>query len=220
MLQALRRFLGLTTVLCLLALPALGEEGSTGLNTAPLTESGFAVFPDDNGVDMVYRSPSQPFLGETDVGEAAAFADIVDLANEGAVCIRFTLSVTCEHALPASAVLLTVGKTDWRFPVRATVNEYDATYYNDVIFCLTDESFSLLTDLAKSDAVAFTLVQAKLTGESMVDTPLCVGTLTLPDGELSALSALYKQCGGLEQDFTFARDAWPFETGRKGSFLP
>ena len=104
------------------------------------------VYTAANGVDTVIRPLDQPFMGETALedGELIAYLDYIDLPNEGAVFLRLTFSLLTPEMLGADTLRVTVGKTDYVFPVTAEISEYDTIYYEDYAVCLTEASLPMV----------------------------------------------------------------------------
>ena len=109
----------LTALLLALMMPlsALAEADGMALRQ---TENCM-VYTAEGGVDTVIRPLDQPFMGEMALedGELIAYLDYIDLPNEGAIFLRLSFSLLTPEMLGADTLRLTVGKTDYVFPVTA-----------------------------------------------------------------------------------------------------
>lgn len=189
----MRKLLALLCCVLLLPLAALAEEGDDPFDFSLLSAYDMFVYNDQNGVDIVYRFPDQPFEVQVDREdcEAMAYLDFVALAQEGYVAPRLVIGTElADETFGATELTLTVGKETWRFSVWPDVSEYDGMYYEDYNAPLTRETFDLMKALAKNKAgtVAFTLNQD--------DTMLLSGTIALPAETAAALRQLFLDCGG------------------------
>ena len=198
----MRNLLALTLALlvCLCpALPARAEVDTDALEALP----GMAVYLDDRGIDTVIRPMDQPFEGtaDEDGASACAFIDFVEMAEEDAVFMRFTISVESQEELAAGQMVLHVGKRDWVFTVRPIITEYDMVYQEDYAVCLTDESLPMIKDIARSKTSRYAFV---LQGDRSL-----TGEVVLSGKAVSSLYDSYVRAGGAKQDLSFYRDLWP-----------
>ncbi len=185
-----RRGLALLAALCLLALPALAEVDTAVLDA----DTGLAAYPDDNGVDLIWRPLDQPFQGTAEEGTAVAFLDFAELANEGVVALRFVLTLQLDEALYADTLALRAGKKSWTFAVRPVTTEYDAVYQEDYTVPLGPAGLEMVQALAKNTGgtVSFTLEGGRTVS----------GTLAIPADRAAAVWKLYKAIGGPKQDLS------------------
>ena len=185
-------------------------------------EEGFTSFT-MNGVDTIIRPGDQPFMGEIDAedGTLIAFLDFVDMPNEGAVFMRLTISTELPYMLGADTMTLTVGQKDYVFTLTPEINEYDTVYYEDYAACLHTDSLPILEDIIKLGAKAkdvaalhekYSLddkpVRVTLSGEGMDDMH---GSVVIPAKNVQNLLNLYKEAGGLKQDFDRYTELWPVD---------
>ena len=203
--MSIRRMAALLLAL-LLPAAALAEADGMALRQ---TESCM-VYTAANGVDTVIRPLDQPFMGETTLedGELIAYLDYIDLPNEGAIFLRLTLSLMTPDMLSADTLRLTVGKTDYVFPVTAEVSEYDTIYYEDYALCLTEASLPLLDAIIRLKGAP---VVVALEQEEAV---LAAGEVVFPAEQVKAVLARYEEIGGLTQELGRFDTVWPVEISR------
>lgn len=197
-----------TALLLALMLPlsALAEADGMALRR---TENCM-VYTAANGVDTVIRPLDQPFMGETALedGELIAYLDYIDLPNEGAVFLRLTFSLLTPEMLGADTLRVTVGKTDYVFPVTPEISEYDAVYYEDYAVCLTEASLPMVDAIIrqKGAPVGVSLEQE---GREPV-----TGEMTFPAEQVQAVLDRYEEVGGLKQELGRFDTVWPVEISR------
>lgn len=192
--------LSLLLLICLL--PAAAEDGEQVFDLSALEEDeNYYSYGDDNGIDTVWRSQSMPWSGFCGEGSADLFLDYVELANEGAVALRLSVSVVLDDMLAADEMTLTVDGKQWRFAVHTVCNEYDQVFMEDYGVCLAGESLGLLDALSGNGlhTVSFTL-----TGERTV-----TGTVNVPGEEACALRNKWVFLGGPRQDLSRVEARWP-----------
>ena len=191
----------LMAALCLAVLPSLAEEHE-GFRLSGLEEDeSLMIYLDDNGIDTVYRSMNQPFIGETDEGIVCAFLDYVELANENdLVAIRFTLALTMDDALYADKLTVRLGDRAWTWSVTTRGTEYDANYQEDYSVILVGEGFSFLEALASAggEPLTFTLLGYRTV----------TGSVTVDTAEAKAILTRYTELGGMEQDVSAFAEKW------------
>ena len=190
--------------LLILALLLLSGTALAELDTRALEElPDMAVFPTDNGVDIVVRPLNQPFFGTCEDEEitVCAYIDYLEHADSGLVFLRLTVATTADHEIWAEELIVTVDKEQYAFPVHSRVDEYDQIFMEDYTVCLTDVSLPLLKALARSrkDTHPFTLQ-----GSSTV-----AGTLTIPGDAAAALYDAYVNLMGNRQNLEMYREMWP-----------
>lgn len=194
-------------LLCLLLSPfALAEE----FDQAALEQlKGCDVYMDVNQVDTVVRPQSQPYEGAIDLedGELMVFLDFIQKPDENATFLRLTLSLTSYEFLAATEMTITVDDKEYTFNVFPEVWEYDLTYYEDYITCMTDESLPMIKAMAKSRKNVF---DVRLAGEKVVQ-----GTIVLPLDEIADLYDAYIDFGGAKQDLAWYRELWPVQVTKK-----
>lgn len=194
------KLLAVLLALCLAGVPAGAEE----FQTARLEEmEGFSTYTEANHVDVVVRSGDQPYAGQVELadGEMAVFLDFIQKADEGMTLLRLTLSLTSYDYVAASELTITVGQTDYTFPLFPEVTEYDMTYFEDYVICLTDESLPMVKAMARSKENIFPF---RLTGVREVE-----GSITLPLDRVADLYDTYVDLGGLRQRLDLCREQWP-----------
>ncbi|MGN0970662.1 MAG: hypothetical protein ACI4OY_01825 [Aristaeellaceae bacterium] len=201
----IRRMAALLLAL-LLPAAALGEADGMALRQ---TENCM-VFTAANGVDTVIRPLDQPFMGETALedGELIAYLDYVDMPNEGAIFLRLTFSLMAPDLLSADTLRLTVGKTDYVFPVMAEISEYDTIYYEDYALCLTEASLPIIDAIIrlKGAPVAVALEREEET--------LAAGEVAFPAAQVKAVLERYEAIGGLTQELGRFDTVWPVDIGQ------
>lgn len=188
-------------LVCLLLLTgaAAAEFDQAGLESM----ENCRVYMDMNGVDTIVRPMDQPYPGETELedSELLVYLDYVQMPNEDATFLRLTLALkSCEY-LAANEMTVTVGKTDYVFSVFPQVWEYDMTYFEDYIVCMTDESLPMIKAMARSREETFPI---RLAGKKEV-----AGSITLDLDRVAELYDAYIGFGGAEQDLAFCRELWP-----------
>ena len=168
------------------------------------------VYTAANGVDTVIRPLDQPFMGETALedGELIAYLDYIDLPNEGAVFLRLTFSLLTPEMLGADTLRLSVGKTDYVFPVTPEISEYDTIYYEDYAVCLTEASLPVVEAIIRQKGAP---VGVSLEQEGR--TPV-TGEVVFPAEQVQTVLDRYKEVGGLTQELGRFDTAWPVEISR------
>lgn len=201
--KALRALLVLTAVLFLV--PALAEDGAIPFDLEALeNDASLAVFEDANGVDIVYRDVSQPWIGQCDDGaEALVFLDYVELANEDAIALRLSVTLVLEDMLTADTLTLSVGGQQWRFAVRAAGSEYDQVFMEDYCVCLAGESLSILQALGQKSSQT---LRFELSGNGTVS-----GSVEIPGQRIREIYAHWVSLGGTSQDLTKVEKRWPLQ---------
>lgn len=168
------------------------------------------VYTAANGVDTVIRPLDQPFMGETALedGELIAYLDYIDLPNEGAVFLRLTFSLLTPEMLGADTLRVTVGKTDYVFPVTPEISEYDTIYYEDYAVCLTEASLPMVDAIIrhKGAPVGVSLEQE---GREPV-----TGEVVFPAEQVQAVLDRYEEVGGLKQELGRFDTVWPVDISR------
>ena len=195
----MKRCILLTLALLLCMGAAFAEVDTRALEELP----DMAVFPADNGVDLVVRPLNQPFFGTCDDGDISvcAYIDYLEHADSGLVFLRLTVATTADHEIWADELTIVVDREQYTFPVHSRVDEYDQIFMEDYTVCLTDLSLPLLKAMARSrkDTHAFTL-----TGSSTL-----TGTLTIPGDAAAALYDAYVDLKGNKQNLEMYREIWP-----------
>ena len=168
------------------------------------------VYTAANGVDTVIRPLDQPFMGETALedGELIAYLDYIDLPNEGAVFLRLTFSLLTPEMLGADTLRVTVGKTDYVFPVTAEISEYDTIYYEDYAVCLTEASLPMVEAIIRLKGAP---VGVSLEQEGWASV---TGRVTFPAEQVQAVLDRYEEIGGLTQELGRFDTVWPVEISR------
>lgn len=192
----------LTWLLCLmlLAAPALAEE----FDQAALEQKeNCHIYMEANHVDTVVRPLSQPYEGQVELEdtELSAFLDYIHMPGEDTTFLRLTLSLTSYDFVAANEMTITVGGKNYVFLVFPQVTEYDMTYYEDYIVCMTDESLPMIKAMARSKKDTFPI---KLAGAQEV-----FGSITLPLDEVAQIYDTYIDLGGAQQHLDACRDTWP-----------
>lgn len=168
------------------------------------------VYTAANGVDTVIRPLDQPFMGETALedGELIAYLDYIDLPNEGAVFLRLTFSLLTPEMLGADTLRVTVGKTDYVFPVTPEISEYDTIYYEDYSLCLTEASLPIIDAIIwqKGAPVGVSLEQE---GWEPV-----TGEVVFPEEQVQTVLDRYEEVGGLKQELGRFDMVWPVDISR------
>ncbi len=189
----MKRLLCCALILALLGLcPALAEEGVFDLG-ALYDDETLYVYLDDNRIDTVYRPMDQPYPGELSEGGLVTFLDYVDLAEAGAVVLRFALAVQTESLLNAGSVTLSCGGAVVQRELNPTCTEYDGVYMEDYYIPLSGEDFALIRALLAGDGVLSVTLQSDRT---------ITGTVRIPTDSLRTVWETYQACGGLTQDFS------------------
>lgn len=167
------------------------------------------VYLDVNQVDTIVRPRSQPYGGtaEMEDAELSVYLDFIQMPNENATLMRLTLSLISYEFVAANEMIITVGGKDYAFSVFPEVWEYDLTYYEDYITCMTDESLPMIKAMARSKTDTFPVV---LAGEKQVQ-----GSITLPLDEIAALYDAYISFGGAKQDLAWYHDLWPVRVTKR-----
>lgn len=194
------KYLAWLMCLMLLCTPALAEE----FDQAALEQmESCYVYMEANHVDTVVRPLSQPYKGQADLEDAelAAFLDFIHMPGEDTTFLRLTLSLTSYDFVAASEMTITAGGKDYVFLVFPQVTEYDMTYYEDYIVCMTDESLPMIKAMARSKEATFPI---KLAGAREI-----IGSITLPLDEVAQLYDTYIDLGGPQQHLDACRDTWP-----------
>lgn len=203
----MRRLLAMLLLLMtLLPLTAFGET-SFDMERLLAVED-LNVFVDDNGTDTVYRFPDPTLSAVCDDPDTEVFAllDLIDLAQEGLIAPRLTLSCTSFAPLNAQELCLDFAGKRWRFPVLPATYEYDAVYYEDYGICFSKDALPLLKAMARAGSaeIPFSL---ETEGE-----PCLTGVLTLPDDHpLAERYQLFLDCRGAKQPLDTLSRRWPVE---------
>ena len=166
-----------------------------------------AVMAEAGGVDTVIRPLDQPFMGETALedGELIAYLDYIDLPNEGAVFLRLTFSLVTPEMLGADTLRLTVGGTDYVFPVAAAMDEYDTMFFEDYALCLTEASLPLLDAIIRLKGAPVAVAFEQEGWEPVT------GQVAFPAEQVQAVLDRYEEVGGLTQDLKRYDTLWPVE---------
>ncbi len=175
------------------------------VNTAMLesTENA-AVFSDDNGVNTVIRPEGQPYFGEIQQENTmlCTYVDYVEMPDmDDTVFIRLSLALETWEPIAADRIGIRVGKENYIFDVSARNSEYDMTYYEDYVFCLTDKSLPMLKTMAsgKTDVWDLTFYGAKQV----------FGSLHLDHTAMKKIYNRYVDAKGNKQGLESFRDIWP-----------
>lgn len=158
-----------------------------------------------NGVDTIIRMNNQPYIGTADAAdcELVAYVDYADMPNMNGVFVRLMVSLITPEALYATEMTVACADGAWTFEVWPEVDEYDTTYYEDYAVCLSDEGMALLKALARGKGEATITLRDEERAIS--------GTVPLPKEDMADLYDRFQAAGGLEQDFTHVREAWPVQ---------
>lgn len=161
------------------------------------------IYMEANHVDTVVRPLSQPYAGQVDMEDAelAAFLDFIHMPGEDTTFLRLTLSLTSYEFVAANEMTITAGGRDYVFLVFPQTTEYDMTYYEDYVVCMTDESLPMIKAMARSKEATFPV---KLAGAKEV-----TGCVTLPLDEVAMIYDTYIDLGGPQQHLDACRDTWP-----------
>ncbi len=165
---------------------------------------GCMVFRDAYGVNTIVRPEGQPYQGTIDLEDAEleVYLDYIQMPDEDATFLRLMLCLTTWEFTGTRQLTITVGETDYVFSVTPEVTEYDLTYFEDYVICMTDESLPMIKAMARSRQDTFGI---KLTGEWGERH----GVITLPAEAAAELYDTYINLGGNRQDLSFCRDTWP-----------
>lgn len=196
----MKRLAWMLVLLLLLCTTALAE----GFDQAALEQlENCDVYMDINHVDTVVRPQSQPYAGEVDLEDAelAAFLDFIHMPGEDTTFLRLTLSLTSYEYVAAGEMTITVGGKEYVFMVFPEATEYDMTYFEDYIVCMTDESLPMIKAMARSREETFPI---KLAGATEV-----TGSITLDLDEVAWIYDTYIDLGGAQQHLDACRDTWP-----------
>lgn len=195
-----RRFCAVMWILLLLSGTAMAD-----VNTSMLEKTEEAtVFLDDNGVDTVIRPSGQPYFGEMNQENTllCTYLDYVEMPDmDDTVFIRLTLALETWETISADRIGIRVGKENYIFEVSAYTSEYDMTYYEDYVFCLTDKSLPMLKAMGsgKTDTWDITFY-----GKEQV-----TGTLHLDHTAAKKVYNRYVDAKGNKQNLESFRDIWP-----------
>lgn len=184
-------------LLCPLAL-------ADGFDQAALEQTeNCEVYKDINSVDTIVRPFTQPYGGEVELDDASldVFLDYVQMPDEDTTFLRLTLSLTSYEFVGANELTITVGGKDYIFNVFPETYEYDMTYYEDYILCMTDESLPMIKAMARSREETFPI---RLAGAAEI-----IGSITLPLDEVAEIYDTYIDLGGAQQHLDACRDLWP-----------
>ena len=165
---------------------------------------GAQVFLDDNGIDTVIRPSGQPFFGTMDHEnmQLCSYLDYVEMPGmEDTVFIRLTLAVETWEQTSADRIGIRVGKENYIFEVNARISEYDMTYYEDYVICLTDKSLPMLKAMAGGKTDTFELT---LYGEKQI-----TGRLELSRKTAKTVYNRYVDAKGHKQNLESFREIWP-----------
>lgn len=196
----MKRLMGLLACLLVLFGAALAEDfDQAGLENMENCD----VYLEVNGVDTVVRPKDQPYPGETELedSELSVFLDFVQMPNEDATFMRLTLSLMSYEFVAANEMTIVVGGKNYVFSVFPEVSEYDMTYFEDYITCMTDESLPMIKAMARSKTDTFAI---KLAGAGEVN-----GSITLDLDAVAELYDAYVDLGGAAQDLEQFRALWP-----------
>lgn len=195
----MKRIFCILLALMLLTAPALAEFDQAGLEKL----EGCQVYMDSNGTDTIVRPEDQPYAGQVDLPDAelAVFLDYADIPDESATFLRLTLSLTSYEYVGAGEVAITVDGKTYIFHVFPVTSEYDMTYFEDYVICMTSESLPMIKAMARSKTGEFPL---KMTGTVTVE-----GAMTLPPDRVAQIYDDYVDFGGTSQDLELARETWP-----------
>ena len=183
--------------------PAAAEDGEPLFDLESLeSDPAIAWFEDANGVDIIYRSTDQPWVGACDDGsEALVFLDYAELANEDAVVLRLSVTLILEDMLTADTLTLSVDGKAWRFAVSAANNEYDQVFMEDYSVCLAGESLALLEALGQQGTKT---LHFELSGDRTIS-----GSAEIPGSRIREIYAHWVTLGGTRQDLTKVEKHWP-----------
>ena len=168
------------------------------------------VYTAEGGVDTVIRPLDQPFMGEMALedGELIACLDYIDLPNEGAIFLRLSFSLLTPEMLGADTLRVTVGKTDYVFPVTAEISEYDTVYYEDYAVCLTEASMPLVEAIIRLKGAPVAIAFER------EEEALAEGEVAFPAEQVQAVLDRYEEIGGLTQELGRFDTVWPVEISR------
>ena len=188
----MKKLLCLLFAACLLCAAALAEDFE-GFDYGPLeADETLIAYPDDNRIDFVYRSETQPFSGELSEGTVLSFLDFVDLADAGVVVLRFAFAVQTDALLYATDITLSCGSAVMVRSVMPITTEYDSIYMEDYYIPVTGDGFDLIRALLSGGGE----LQVQFQSEERTVT----GTVHIPVDELRRLWETYEACGGTRQD--------------------
>jgi len=172
----------------------------TELMSTPDTYS----FVDEVTQDMVVRAVNQPFIGASESGELIVYLDYVQLAQDGQVLLRLTVSTALDNRFSAETLTFTVDKKVYEFAVSAMMTEYDRTYYSDYTVCFHTRSLPMLKAIAqrkKDDPLTVTLTD--------LDGAVVTGQVIIPGQTAADMYDRFIDLGGKKQDMTAYEDLWP-----------
>ena len=202
------KIIRLTALLLALMLPlsALAEADGMALRQ---TENCM-VYTAANGVDTVIRLLDQPFMGDTALkdGELIAYLDYIDMPNESAVFLRLTFSLLTPEMLGADTLRVTVGKTDYAFPVTPEISEYDTVYFEDYAVCLTEASLPMVEAIIRLKGAPVSVSLEQEGWEPVT------GEVAFPAEQVQAVLDRYEKVGGLTQELGRFDTLWPAEISR------
>ena len=120
---------------------------------------------------------------------------------EDTVFIRMTFALETWETIGADRVGIRVGKENYVFEVSPHTSEYDMTYYEDYVVCLTDKSLPMLKAMAsgKTDTWEITFYS---------EDPV-TGLLRIDRAAAKKVYNLYVDAKGSKQNLESFRDIWP-----------
>lgn len=196
----MKRLAWMMIFLLLACAPALAE----GFDQAALEQTeNCDVYMDINHVDTIVRPRSQPYEGAVNLEDASleVYLDYICMPSEDTTFLRLTLSLTSYEFVGANELGITVGGKEYVFNVFPETYEYDMTYYEDYIVCMTDQSLPMIKAMARSKSDTFPV---RLAGAEEI-----TGAITLPLDEVAEIYDTYIDLGGLQQHLDACRDLWP-----------
>jgi hypothetical protein len=187
-------------ILILISVSALAEVDTGRIESM----EDASVFLDDNGIDTVIRPNGQPYFGEMnrDNVQLCTYLDFVEMPDmEDTVFIRMTFALETWETIGADRVGIRVGKENYVFEVSPHTSEYDMTYYEDYVVCLTDKSLPMLKAMAsgKTDTWEITFYS---------EDPV-TGLLRIDRAAAKKMYNLYVDAKGSKQNLESFRDIWP-----------
>ena len=196
----MRRLVCLLLSMLMLCTAALAD----GFDQTRLEQTkDYTTYMDIHQVNTIVAPPGQPWMGETELedSEVAVYLDFIQMPDEDMTFLRLTLSLTSYEFVAAGELTITVGGKDYVFDVFPEVWEYDLTYFEDYIICMTDASLPMIKAMARSKTDTFSI---KLAGDMTVQ-----GSITLDLDQVAQIYDTYIDCGGERQNLGLCRELWP-----------
>lgn len=195
-----RRLVCLLVCLAMLCASALAE----GFDQERLEQTkDYTTYMDIQQINTIVAPPDQPWMGEAELedSEVAVYLDFIQMPDEDMTFLRLTLSLTSYEFVAANELTFTVGGKNYVFSVFPEVWEYDLTYFEDYIICMTDESLPMIKAMARSKTDTFAIT---LAGDTEVH-----GSITLDLDQVAQIYDTYIDCGGERQNLGLCREMWP-----------